>query len=45
MSDQHSCDPPRHHGNGAFAIAQANVEDAQEILDLQKLAYQSEAAI
>jgi GNAT superfamily N-acetyltransferase len=26
-------------------IEQANVEDAQEILDLQKLAYQSEAAI
>jgi GNAT superfamily N-acetyltransferase len=45
MSDQRICDPSQHHGNGALAIEQANVEDAQEILDLQKLAYQSEAAI
>ena len=45
MSDQRICDPSQHHGNGDFAIEQANVEDAQEILDLQKLAYQSEAAI
>ena len=45
MSNQRICDPSQHHGNGAFVIEQANVEDAQEILDLQKLAYQSEAAI
>jgi ech hydrogenase subunit C len=45
LEDKHKKLQEINKGKGELIIAQANIEDAQEILNLQKLAYQSEAEI